>query len=151
MQVILLIGIQATGKSTFFKERFVDTHIRINLDMLNTRNREAKLYATCLEIGQSVVIDNTNVTREVRARFIEPAKEASAKIIGYYFHSAVSESLPRNAQRSGGARIPDKGILATSARLELPDLSEGFDRLHYVRISEEKPGFDVKSWNPKPK
>jgi predicted kinase len=39
MQLVILIGIQGSGKSSFFKERFVDTHIRINLDMLKTRRR----------------------------------------------------------------------------------------------------------------
>jgi hypothetical protein len=36
MHAILLIGLQASGKSTFFRERFSDTHVRINLDMLRT-------------------------------------------------------------------------------------------------------------------
>ncbi len=31
MEMVLFSGIQAAGKSTFFKERFVDTHLRINL------------------------------------------------------------------------------------------------------------------------
>jgi hypothetical protein len=30
MEMVLFSGIQAAGKSTFFKERFVDTHLRIN-------------------------------------------------------------------------------------------------------------------------
>jgi predicted kinase len=31
MQAVIFIGIQATGKSTFFKEMFFTTHIRINI------------------------------------------------------------------------------------------------------------------------
>ncbi|MBN1315005.1 MAG: hypothetical protein JXA42_06040 [Anaerolineales bacterium] len=38
MQAVIFIGIQATGKSTFFKERFFNTHVRISLDLLKTRN-----------------------------------------------------------------------------------------------------------------
>jgi len=34
MEAIIFIGIQATGKSTFFQQRFFATHVRINLDML---------------------------------------------------------------------------------------------------------------------
>ena len=37
MQVVILIGIQGSGKSTFCRKRFFDTHVRINLDMLRTR------------------------------------------------------------------------------------------------------------------
>jgi len=39
MEAIIFIGIQATGKSTFYKDNFFKTHIRINLDMLKTRKR----------------------------------------------------------------------------------------------------------------
>ncbi len=65
MESILFIGIQATGKSTFFREQFFATHVRINLDMLKTHNRERILLAACLEAKQPFVIDNTNLTREV--------------------------------------------------------------------------------------
>jgi len=33
---VIFTGIQASGKSTFYKEQFSRTHIRINLDMLRT-------------------------------------------------------------------------------------------------------------------
>jgi hypothetical protein len=35
MEAVILTGIQAAGKSTFYQERFSGTHVRINLDMLN--------------------------------------------------------------------------------------------------------------------
>ncbi|MFK5976608.1 MAG: hypothetical protein QM493_08880 [Sulfurovum sp.] len=37
---VIFIGLQASGKSTFFLENFYKTHIRINFDMLKTRHRE---------------------------------------------------------------------------------------------------------------
>ncbi len=40
-EVVILVGMQGSGKSTFFKQRFVDTHSRINLDMLQTRGGKA--------------------------------------------------------------------------------------------------------------
>jgi predicted kinase len=43
MEAVIFVGIQGTGKSTFYKERFFDTHVRINLDMLKTRHREKLL------------------------------------------------------------------------------------------------------------
>ena len=39
MEIIILMGIQASGKSTFYRQKFADSHIRINLDMLKTRHR----------------------------------------------------------------------------------------------------------------
>ena len=40
MEAIVFIGLQASGKSSFYKERFFSTHVRISLDLLRTRNRE---------------------------------------------------------------------------------------------------------------
>ena len=48
MEAVIFIGIQATGKSSFYRERFSDTHVRINLDMLKTRAREKVLLEACL-------------------------------------------------------------------------------------------------------
>lgn len=49
MEAVILIGVQGAGKSTFFKQRFVDTHIRINGDMLKTKYREKLLVEACLK------------------------------------------------------------------------------------------------------
>lgn len=85
MELILFIGIQAVGKSTFYQQRFFNTHIRINLDMLKTRHREQILVKACLAAQQPFIIDNTNVTRKERARYITLAKAAHFRVIGYYF------------------------------------------------------------------
>ena len=44
MQLIIFIGIQASGKSTFYQQYFYHTHLRINLDMLKTRHREKLIF-----------------------------------------------------------------------------------------------------------
>jgi predicted kinase len=146
MGAIIFIGIQATGKSTFFQQRFFNTHVRINLDMLKTRNRERILLAACLEAKQPFVVDNTNLTREGRANYINQAKAAGFSVIGYYFKSALQAALERNRQRSGKALIPEKGIIGAHRRLELPSSDEGFDRLFYVEIAEDGQ-FVVKEWS----
>ncbi len=144
MEAIIFTGIQASGKSTFLKERFFNTHVRINLDMLKTRNRESILLDACLKSLQPFVIDNTNLTKEDRTRYLAPAKAAGFKIIGYYFRSSVDECDERNAQRQGKAKIPERGIRGASARLEIPSMDEGFDALFYVWIDGER--FIVEEW-----
>lgn len=72
MEAVIFIGLQAAGKSSFYREKFIDTHIRINLDMLKTRHRETILLNACLEAKQPLVIDNTNPTIEERKRYILP-------------------------------------------------------------------------------
>lgn len=148
MELVLFIGIQATGKSTFYRERFFHTHVRINLDMLRTRHREKLLLRACLEGGQPLVVDNTNVTPAERAIYIQPAKAAGFAVGGYFFRSRVAEAMQRNALRTGGQRVPGKAIPGTSGRLQLPEMEEGFDTLSFVSIDEEASQFIVQPWQP---
>lgn len=145
MEAVIFIGIQATGKSTFYKERFFNTHIRINLDMLRTRHREKLLMQACLEARQPFVIDNTNPTIEERARYIPPSHAAGFRVCGYYFQSSSAAATERNSHRLEPERVPDKAIRGTFNRLQLPTLDEGFDQLFYVRMDEER-GFVIEEW-----
>jgi predicted kinase len=139
------MGIQGAGKSAFYRQRFSDTHVRINLDMLRTRHRERTLFQACLACGQDVVIDNTNPTAADRGRYIGPAKAAGARITGFYFRSRISEAMRRNVEREGLQRVPDKAIPGIAGRLELPALSEGFEALFYVRCTGSGE-FSVAEW-----
>ena len=145
MEAIIFVGIQAAGKSSFYRERFLNTHLRINLDMLKTRHRERVLLRACIDLKQPFVIDNTNPTIEERARYIAPAKAAGFRIVGYYFQSIVQDCLARNDRRGPRERVPGKAIGGTASRLQLPSLVEGFDALHYVRIAEDG-SFRVEEW-----
>ena len=145
MEGVIFVGIQASGKSTFYRERFFDTHLRINLDMLKTRNREQILLRACIEAKQPFVIDNTNPSAEERARYIRPARSAGFRVLGYYFDVQIKEALTRNKERMGKDHIPEKGIFGTKKRLRVPDLEEGFDLLYRVRIDEEG-RFVVEEW-----
>jgi predicted kinase len=142
MEAILLIGIPATGKSTFWRERYADTHIRLNMDMLKTRHRERILLAALVESKQPFVSDNTNASKEERIKYIEPAKAAGFRVVGYYFESKVSLALERDAGRMSS--VGEQGILGTAGRLERPNAGEGFDELFYVRLTEGE--FIVEPW-----
>ena len=145
MQAIILIGLQGAGKSTFYKERFFTSHMRINLDLLKTRRREQRLFQMCIETRTPFVVDNTNPTRANREVYIRAAKEARFRIIGYYFQSRVEDCLNRNKQRPASQQVPLPGILGTAGRMELPNRDEGFDALFYVRIGDADE-FVVEEW-----
>lgn len=145
MEMVLLIGIPASGKSSFYAQRFAATHVRVNLDMLRTRHRERELFETLLRLEQPMVIDNTNVSMAERERFLAPARAAGFSVHGYYFSSRLAECLPRNEARAGKTRIPEAGVKAAAGRLESPVLVEGFDRLFYVRFAGEE--FAVEDWS----
>ena len=131
---VIFVGLQASGKSTFYQERFFDTHVRINLDMLKTRRRESLLLQACIEAQQPFVVDNTNVTAAERTGYIETARAAGFRVVGYYFETTVSAAIGRNNARTGKARVPPQAIGGTAKRLQPPTLAEGFAVLYHVRI-----------------
>lgn len=145
MEAIIFCGIQATGKSTFFKEHFFKSHVRLSLDLLKTRHREDRFLEVCLQTQQPFVIDNTNPGKADRARYITAARNHKYKVTGYYFQSRIHEAMERNSVRSGKERIPEVGIKSTFNKLELPGLEEGFDELYYVEIADNN--FIIKPWN----
>ena len=146
MQAVVFSGIQGTGKTSFYRARFADSHVRLSLDMLRTRNRETILLEACIAAKQAFVIDNTNPTATERRRYISLAAAAGFAVVGYYFRSSAEEALAVNDRRPQPARLPPKAVLGTYKRLEIPTLTEGFDDLFYVRM-DDAGGFVVESWN----
>ncbi len=146
MQAIIFCGIQATGKSTFYKQNFFNSHIRISMDLLRTRHREQRLLELCLDTQARFVVDNTNPTAADRQRYIGPAKAAHYAVIGYYFNSSAAAALARNEQRPATEQVPEVGVRGTRARLEIPRPAEGFNELYFVRIADEYGTFVVEPW-----
>lgn len=142
-QIVIFMGIQASGKSTFFKECLEPlgfTHI--NLDTLRTRRREADLIRECLLEGRLLTIDNTNPTRADRLRYIEQARQYGYNIVGIFFQSVLRDCIARNSVRQ--IKVPDKAVYATQNKLELPMVSEGFDSLYFAKITDG--GFELSEW-----
>lgn len=146
MEAVIFVGIQASGKSSFYRQRYFDTHLRISLDMLRTRHRAQRVLAVCLETRQPFVVDNTNPSVEERQSYLAPAREAGFRIKGYYFSTTIQAAIERNEQRPEAQRIPPKGIRGTRNRLVLPSLAEGFDELYFVQL-DPGAGFHVEVWN----
>jgi predicted kinase len=145
VEAVIFMGLQGAGKSTFYRERFFGTHLRICLDMLKTRNRERRFLQLCIETRRRFVVDNTNPTRAERQVYIEAAKQAGFRIIGYYFQSKVEDCQRRNAQRPLEKQVPLRGILGAAGRLQIPSREERFDELYYVWIDETN-RFVVEEW-----
>jgi predicted kinase len=145
MELIMLMGIPASGKSSFYKTNFFNTHMRICLDLFNTRNKEKKFLDLAFSLHQRVVIDNTNVTKAERKLYIDQARMNRYKILGYYLQSKLSVSLERNEHRPENEKINKVGVIAKYKSLEQPVYAEGFDRLYYVKIENDK--FVINEWS----
>jgi predicted kinase len=147
MECVLLIGLPASGKSTFFRQQFAATHDHVSKDLLRNnrtpQRRQEQLIAASLAAGRSVVVDNTNPSVAVRAPLIAIARQYGADVVGYVLVADARDALRRNRARKGRERVPDVAIFTARKRLELPTLEEGFDRLFSVRMNEQERGFSV--------
>ncbi|MBE6359273.1 MAG: ATP-binding protein [Lentisphaerae bacterium] len=144
-EIIIFTGIPASGKTTFYQQKFAATHIHISLDVLHTRNQENKMLEEVFASGKSCVIDNTNVSVADRKKYIDIAQKYSYKIIGYYFRSSIDECRIRNNRRHGKKQVPEIALRYKAAHLERPAMQEGFDELYYVKIVDDK--FETTQYN----
>lgn len=86
-EMIIFIGIQASGKTTFYHKQFAQYEY-VSLDILHTRNKERIAIEEAFSLGKSMVIDNTNPTVANREGYIRKAKENGYHVAGYFFNRA---------------------------------------------------------------
>ena len=145
MEAVILIGVQGSGKTTFYKQRFFETHVRVSRDMLRTARRERLLAAACLAARQSFVVDNTNALASRRSEHIAAAKAAGFRVVGFFFRCELRDALARNKLRAAERVVPPAGVAGTYKKMQPPSWSEGFDELHSVQINTSGE-FVVEPW-----
>ncbi|WP_209305736.1 ATP-binding protein [Mycobacterium sp. PS03-16] len=137
-EVAILVGLQASGKTTFYRHRLAATHVRVSKDAFRRnrrpQRRQMQLIAEALGSGRSVAVDNTNPSPQEWNPIIAMARAHGARVVGYWFAPDRAGSLRRNAARSGVERVPDVGVFATLKRLREPQHCDGFDRIFDVRF-----------------
>lgn len=129
MELVILCGIQCSGKSTLYEKKFSKTHARVNLDSLGTRDDEFRMFRSLVADQKSMVIDNTNPTASDRSRYIEAAKVAGYRIVGYQFNVPINVAIARSLKRRTQAPIPPSAIHLTAKRFQSLSISEGFDEI----------------------
>lgn len=139
-ELVVFTGLQASGKTSFFRERLAGTHVHVSKDAWpNARKKEQRqrrLIEEHLRAGRSVVVDNTNPTPAEREPLIAIGRALGARITSYSFVVTVEESLRRNEGREGRGRIEEVGIFSVAKRLVPPSEAEGFDGMFEVRLTE---------------
>ena len=153
MELAIFVGLQGSGKSTFYKMHFATTHDYVSKDTFRSNRRPAlrqlELVEESLQASRSVVVDNTNPAREDRSELIALGHRYGAEVVGYYFEVQLKKSIERNQQRTGKARVPNVAIFATQKKLVAPTHEEGFDKLFVVRTGDNFT-FDVSALEPAP-
>lgn len=149
MEAVILMGAQGSGKSTFARRQFFETHLRLSLDQLKSRPRLHALLTTCLTTQTPFVWDLCNATRAERSQVIALARLWNFGVTGYFFNCDLVTCLARNAAREGRARIPEVGVRATWARTQKPRFEEGFHALFSVGPAEDG-GFLIENYVEEP-
>jgi predicted kinase len=146
VELVVFVGLQASGKSTFYYERFSGTHRHVSKDLFphnrDKNRRQEHLIRAALSTGRSVVVDNTNPMPEDRRPLVRLGHGYGAKVVSYFFEASVRECLRRNEVREGKAQVPDVAIYATAKKLVAPSIEEGFDGLLRVRLNNS--AFEVR-------
>ncbi|NGO11594.1 ATP-binding protein [Streptomyces sp. HC44] len=145
-ELVVLVGLQASGKSTFYAQRFSHSHVQVSKDLFrrarHRQRRQMRLVEEALAAGRSVVVDNTNPSPEEWEPLIAAGRVHGVRVVAYWFPPVPAESLVRNATREPGERIPEVGIYATLKRLRRPRRADGFDAVYEVRF-DGRGGFHV--------
>jgi predicted kinase len=142
LEIVVLIGLPGAGKTTFYRRYFAATHRHVSNDLWpNARGRQSRLRREIVEsliAGQPVVVDNVNPGKADRRQVIELGRAHGARVVGYFFDVSTRESIARNAEREGRAKVPNVAIFTMAKRLERPEVSEGFDQLFRVSLTAER-------------
>ena len=154
----ILIGVPASGKSTWLSEEGVDAEVLASSD--NTIEVVAARYGmtysqgfktlidfaqlvfendlkTAIKDNLNIVIDRTNLTPKVRKRFIDMFKKAGYKITAIYFETPQQAEWDRRIKSRPGKEIPDYVLKSMSLNFTIPSLEEGFDEIIAGELHEE--------------
>jgi len=126
-RVIFLKGIPASGKTTWAKKRINkdDDFMRVNKDDIRkmiggqwspekeelVKELEYELVLTGLQLGQSIIIDDTNFNPEHESAYRMLATEFEAEFEVKEFDTLLITCLARNAKREGRSKMPESVII----------------------------------------
>lgn len=146
-ELIVLCGLPGSGKSTYTRKKFGDTHVVICADEFRKIHTGRDFYppAECvinqmvrvtvevlLRRSMPVVIDMTCLTVTSRLKWIDLAKRCDAPVRCLWMDIATSVCLERNARRE--RKVPADVIDAMATRFIPPLEGEGFDTI--TRVTE---------------
>jgi len=126
MEVVILVGIAGSGKTTVCKKLFPH-HKHISLDEIKRHNRtkEYKLIEQNLQQENSIVIDDTNLTRFIRKSHIRRVKKYNPHISAVFLDYSIQRIQMQNSKRK--RQLPDHVLFRMKKQLEPPSYDEGFD------------------------
>ena len=109
MEAVILCGVQGAGKTTLYRDRFLETHVRVAMDLLRTRAREEAFVRLCLRAAPAVRRRRHQPDPGRPPSLRRAGARGGFKVVGYVVEIADAQALARNAARSGrGACRPPR-------------------------------------------
>jgi len=136
-ELVLMVGLPASGKSTIAKTIFKD-YVYINMDTLKTKSKCLKLAKESISNNQSVIIDNTNVDKKTRKEYIDIAKKYNYQVRCIVMDVNKEFSLHLNNIRSivnGVKPVPTIAYNILSKKYQNPDIDEGIDQIKIIKLN----------------
>lgn len=147
-ELIVCVGLPGSGKSFFVKQHLLPAgYVHVNRDILGTWQKCLALCEQSLPQGQSVVVDNTNVDKESRKRYIECAKEAGVSCRCFLFSTSLDHCRHNNEFRlligtdKAHATVNDMVMRMLNKKFVDPAKNEGFNsivRIHFYPRLQKK-------------
>ena len=126
LEYVLMIGVALSGRTTYVKANFDHEEIRLYY-FDNNRKKEMNYIEQCLKQGKSIVVDDTNLTKDIRKMHIDMAKKYNAKMIGVFMNTSIGLLHQRRMRRN--EQFPLVAINRQLKEIETPTKDEGFDTL----------------------
>jgi bifunctional polynucleotide phosphatase/kinase len=137
--LIIMIGSQASGKTTFVKKKILNkfpNFVHVSLDQIKSINKLIKIVSEELKNNNTVIIDNTNYDKNKRLVWLNLGKSLNKPIVGIFMNIDKEIALHMNTYRSckkiascDDKIIPDVAIHKYYKNFEEPSINEGFNNL----------------------
>lgn len=135
--IIIMVGGPGSGKSHFCKYVLIPKgYTHINRDTLGSWQKCVKKLEESLRSKKNCVVDNTNLDKDSRARYIEVAKKLNAECRCFLMSTSLQHSKHNNKFRelTDQSHVPVSEVIINSFKklYQEPEISEGFEEILHI-------------------
>lgn len=153
-EIVYLVGLPCSGKSTYIKENYKDyaiisndaiieeyaknNGIKYNEAWKSVKNDYVltecqKRFQAAVKMGRPILIDNTNMTVKSRSKY--EAKGYQKNAIVFLIDDAERQRRAQKRANETGKLVPESAIDKMKSIFKMPTFSEGFSNITVVETN----------------